>query len=93
MMVENRPRVDPADLAGSLQRQINWRTWGRIRQLHVKAQTDRVVIQGMTSSYYLKQLALSAVQEVMGSAATMPVVLEIEVGARVPKTNEGMEGG
>jgi len=59
MMAEDRPRTDPADLAGTLHRQINWRTWGRIRQLHVEAQTDRVVVQGRTSSYYLKQLALS----------------------------------
>jgi len=91
MMTQDRPRTDPADLAGSLHRQIDWRTWGRIRQLHVEARTDRVVIQGMTTSYYLKQLALSAVQEVMGSAATVPVALEIEVGSRLPRAPEGMD--
>jgi hypothetical protein len=39
----------------------------------------------------LKQLALSAVQEVMGSPATVP--LEIEVGMRVSRASNGEEDG
>jgi hypothetical protein len=93
MMAESRPPTDLADLAGILQQQINERTWGRIRQLHVEASSDRVVIQGATSSYYLKQLALLAVQEAMGSAARVPVALEIEVSTRFLRAPEGMDNG
>lgn len=79
----------PVKLSEVLQDRIQWRTGGRIRQLCVVAQTDRVVVQGMTSSYYLKQLALAAVLDVIGSTATLPVTLEIRVSGHAPQVSDG----
>jgi hypothetical protein len=65
------------ELAEDLERRIVQRTWGRIHQLHVERQGDQVIVRGYSPSYYVKQLALLAVQE-MGQA--VPVQLDIQVG-------------
>jgi hypothetical protein len=59
----------PADLSrleASVERRIQERTWGRVRQLRVEAGQDRLVVRGCTPSYYVKQLAVQAVLEVVG---------------------------
>lgn len=66
-----------AELKVALERQIVQRTWGRIHRLAVEVTADRIVIRGWTSSYYVKQLALVAVREVVEA---MPVELDIQVG-------------
>jgi hypothetical protein len=58
-----------------LNRCIAQRTWGRL-QFRVRLGAGRVIIQGSSPTYYLKQLALAAVREVLPSA---PVELEIRV--------------
>jgi hypothetical protein len=58
-----------------LNRRITQRTWGRL-QFRVRLGAGRVIIQGSSPTYYLKQLALAAVREVLPSA---PVELEIRV--------------
>jgi hypothetical protein len=46
-------------------RRIAQRTWGRLRQVHVEVDRQRVIVRGSAPTYYLKQLALVAVQEVL----------------------------
>jgi hypothetical protein len=55
------------------------RTGGRVRMLAVEVQGELVVIRGWTSCYYLKQLAIQAVLEVVGFAR--PVRVELDVPA------------
>jgi hypothetical protein len=58
-----------------INRRISQRTWGRL-QFRVRLGAGRVIIQGSSPTYYLKQLALAAVREVLPSA---PVELDIRV--------------
>ena len=62
--------------AETLQRHIDTRTCGRIRQLRVDYSGGGVTIHGVASSYHVKQLAISAVREVVPSAT---VELHIQV--------------
>ena len=55
------------------------RTGGRVRMLEVEVKGELVVIRGRTSCYYLKQLAIQAVLEVVGFAR--PVRVELDVPA------------
>ena len=65
-----------ADLEQVIERRIACRTGGRVRGLRVEAADGRVVVRGHAPSYYLVQLALAAVREVLPSAS---VDLGIEV--------------
>jgi hypothetical protein len=55
------------DLEPIVARQIDARTGGRIRYLRVEVHGSCVLISGYAPSYYLEQLALAAVQEVLQS--------------------------
>jgi len=71
-----------AELEQLLERQIEQRTGRRLRRLRVDASHDRVVISGLTASYYVKQLALHAALETMrGVPGSRAVELDIEVVA------------
>jgi hypothetical protein len=63
------------------------RTGGRVRALEVDHIEDRVVVHGCTASYYLKQLALEAVLEVVGHAGAGGVEFDIRVADSFPKPN------
>jgi hypothetical protein len=63
----------------SLRRRIELRTGGRIRALQLQASAERVVVRGRTSSYYLKQLVLEAVRDVLGNRSMTIICLEIHV--------------
>lgn len=70
--------IEPAEdgaLEQVLDRRIAQRTWGRLR-FRVRMGAGRVIIHGSSPTYYLKQLALAAVREVLPSA---PVELKIRV--------------
>ncbi len=59
-------RRTPAEgLEQAVHRRIAQRTWGRVRQLHVEVDAQRVIVRGSCPTYYLKQLALAAVQEAL----------------------------
>ncbi|MBT5017917.1 hypothetical protein OAF98_01330 [Planctomicrobium sp.] len=49
-----------------LERRINSKTLGRIRQLEVESTGDAVVIHGTTPTYYAKQLATQIILEELG---------------------------
>lgn len=68
-----------ADIRSTLRQRINIRTWRGIRQLQIDVTSDCVFITGVTSSYYLKQLALEAVKEIARSGSLPPVALNIQV--------------
>lgn len=69
-----------------LERRIVQRTWGRIHQLHIERHGDRVIVRGYSPTYYIKQLALLAVQE-MGPPVS--VQFDIQVGNAEPRPSEG----
>jgi len=76
MLVQERNGTAGLDFEEAVERQIRQRTWDRVHQLQVERQGDRIVVRGYSPSYYVKQLALLAVQEL---CEAMPVVLDIEV--------------
>jgi len=59
-------------LVHSLEEQIHQRTNRQVRNLSVELRSDRVVLRGQTSSYYLKQLAQQEALE------TLPTDLRLE---------------
>jgi hypothetical protein len=72
---------DSAELEQAIDRQIVQRTWGRIHRLQVEVIGGRVVVHGCTSSYYVKQLALEGVLDVLGSDRVAQVDLDVQVGS------------
>jgi hypothetical protein len=76
MLVEDRIRPEVEELEQTIERQVALRTWGRVRSLRVEVEDGRVVVTGRAPSYYVKQLVLLAVREVVGMA---PIELNIEV--------------
>ena len=84
-------KASPQWLAGpeleeDLERRILQRTCGQIHRLQVERQGDHVVVRGYSPSYYVKQLALSAVQEI---GQTVPVQLDIQVSKGPLRPSEG----
>ena len=79
MATSELAEAQPTDLKAALGRQIEHRTDGRIRLLHVDVQSDRIVVAGTAPSYHLKQLALEAVLDVIRTRVTPPVALRIRV--------------
>src|SRR5437899_234470 len=80
-----QPLAGP-ELEEDLERRIVERTWGRIHRLQVERKGDQVIVRGCSPSYYVKQLALLAVQE-MGQA--VPVHFDIQVGEWERRPSEG----
>ena len=77
------------ELERSIERQIVQRTWSRIHRLQVELVDGRIVVHGCTSSYYVKQLALQGVLDVLGSADSVCVDLDIEVASIAPRATCG----
>jgi hypothetical protein len=69
------PQAERGTVEQDLSRRISQRTWGRL-QFRVRLGAGRVIIEGRAPTYYLKQLALEAVREMLPST---PVQLEIRV--------------
>ncbi len=76
MLVADQSPAKDTDLERAIRRQIVERTYGRVHYLEIEVQDGQVRVQGVAPTYYVKQLALTAVREVSESA---PVVLAIEV--------------
>jgi hypothetical protein len=79
-------RLAGPELEEDLERRIVQRTWGRIHRLQVERNGDQVIVRGYSPSYYVKQLAVLAVQE-MGQA--VQVHLDIQVGEGEVRPSEG----
>ena len=71
-----------ADLGRLLTQRIIERTGGRISQLSVEPCDGQIVVRGHARSSFARQMALAAVQEVVGICDSLgcPVGFEIDVG-------------
>ena len=67
-------------LGRAIERRIVQRTWGRIQALEVEVTDNRVIVRGRSPSYYVEQLALQGVLDLIGSAGAMRIELSIQVG-------------
>jgi hypothetical protein len=68
------------ELEERVQREITQSTWGRVRRLRVEAVNGNLTVEGLTTSYYVKQLAIKAVMEVVATLAQTPsIVIEISL--------------
>jgi hypothetical protein len=76
-----QPRHQPASpgLEKAIMHQIGQRTGARIQMLEVEMVDDVVIIRGYAPCYYVKQLALQAVLDVLGSFRTSRVELNVYV--------------
>ena len=74
---ERHPRCSALEQA--IKRQIVQRTGARIQGLEVEVTDDRVVVYGCVLCFYLKQLALQGVFDLLGSNAAMGIELNVEV--------------
>ena len=81
MRTESSPQRKDEELERSIERQIVQRTWSRIHRLQVETVDGRILVHGRTSSYHVKQLALEGVLDVLGSADSAAVDLDIEVAS------------
>ncbi len=85
MLIEGETAASPAELEQAVERRVAERTWGRIHRLNVRVTADRLHVQGVTSSYYCKQLAIQAVMEALGDDTVLLPVLEIDVSPAPPR--------
>jgi hypothetical protein len=72
------------ELSRGLERLIAGRTWGRLHDLRVEIDGERVSVRGRAPSYYVKQLAIQACLQ---ATETMPLPrldVDIAVGAPAP---------
>jgi hypothetical protein len=79
---EDLPRAAEAEkaLERAIERQVMQRTWGRIQALEVKVSHNLVIVRGRAPSYYVEQLALQAVLDVIESGGAIRIELNIQVG-------------
>ena len=84
MFAEQEGGARLAELQRALERaiegQIVQRTWGGIQALEVEVTDNRVIVRGRAPSYYLEQLALRGVIDVIEPAGAMRIELNIQVG-------------
>jgi hypothetical protein len=75
----------------AIERQIMQRTWGRIQALEVKVSHDRVIVRGRAPSYYVEQLVLQGVLDLIESVGTMRIELNIQVASPRSWAREALE--
>jgi hypothetical protein len=73
----NRPGSRAVEQA--IKDEIVKRTGGRIQMLEVETMDNGIVIRGRAPCYYLKQLALQGVLDVIGTAGDHRIKLDVEV--------------
>jgi hypothetical protein len=83
MSVADPIRHGVTQLKQALEGQIVRRVGRRVRQLRVEVGAGRVVVHGRTASYYVKQLAIQAVLEVLDEA-NQALVADVRVHVELP---------
>lgn len=68
MALLSSPHLAPAELAHRLEGHIRSRTGRRVSGLQVEVLTDKVVLRGRTTTFYVKQLAQHCVWDLMPEA-------------------------
>jgi hypothetical protein len=76
----------PPELARNIKDRIAQRTRVQVQTLEVEVIGSRVVINGYVPCYYLKQLVLQGVLDVVGSMGACRVEFNVQVVARPPKS-------
>ncbi|HEV3142456.1 MAG TPA: hypothetical protein VGZ47_01075 [Gemmataceae bacterium] len=91
MITAHEDRSQPKQLDQSIRDRIMQMTGGRIHALEVEVVGERVVIRGFTASYYLKQLVLEGVLDVVGGPGAMNVEFNVQVLPNPAKFGQGNE--
>ena len=76
------PRAAEAEqaLERAIEGRIRQRTWGRLQGLEVRVRHDLVIVRGRAPSYYMEQLALQGVLDLVEPSGAMRIQLNIQVG-------------
>jgi hypothetical protein len=73
------------DFARRAERRIMERTWRQLTGLAVEVDGECVIVHGRAPSYYVKQLAIRAVQELLDGQGPGPAVrFDLEVAPAAP---------
>lgn len=84
MLVETLTEFDQNSVVLHLERRIDQQTARRVRWLYVARDGEEVVVRGVAPSYYVKQLALQAIQDLCDVRTDLTVRDDIEVRAVGP---------
>ena len=76
-----------AELRQAIKQRIAERTGGRIQMLEVEVLGNRVVVRGCAANYYIKQLALQEILDVMLAAGAPRIELDVQVVSAPSKSN------
>ena len=79
-------------LERAIEGRVRQRTWGRLQGLEVKVSHDLVIVGGYAPSYYLLQLALQGVLDLVEPSGAMRIQLNIQVGGP-PRLGRGSSVG
>src|SRR5437879_5434467 len=85
MIAREEASQQPAKLEQVIRRRIVQRVGGRLQSLDVKVIDDRVVVSGRAASFHAKQLALQGILDVIGTASTMQIELNLNEGVSLAK--------
>jgi hypothetical protein len=69
-----------SELASELESRVNVRTGRRIRNLAVELRPERVVLRGLASTYYVKQLAQQEIRDIMPEASLENAIEVCQLG-------------
>ena len=71
-------KVEDHVLEQTLREKIESRTWRSVSRLEIHGHNGRVRISGSANSYYVKQLAVEAIMEVIRAMPTLQVTADIQ---------------
>lgn len=78
---EKATGAERSGLQDVLEPRLLQRTWGRLRDVRIEVAGNRLIVQGQTDSYYVKQLAIQALLDALEGSEWIPDV-EIDVVSR-----------
>jgi hypothetical protein len=86
------PRAAEAEqaLERAIEGRIRQRTWGRLQGLEVRVSHDLVIVRGRAPSYYVQQLALQGVLDLVASSGAMRIQVNIQVGGPPTSAEEAV---
>jgi hypothetical protein len=92
-MLINHLLGDRVEIERSLVREISECTGGRIQQLRVEVDGNRVAVHGQTPWYYVKQLAIQAILGYVGEPESLQLEVDIDIVNRGPggERNRGQQ--
>ena len=79
MQPEDEVQSYAAKLVCTVEQIIHERTFRRVQNLRVELINGQIVVQGSTTSYYVKLLTLEAAREVRVLICPRPLLVDIQV--------------